>query len=87
MERKVPAWVSGLAILTGTAAALWGLWCTVIGFIGGTMPLVGLHVDGGLGTGLLMLIVGEPILMTVAYWASMIVLLPLAALTARGSRP
>jgi hypothetical protein len=72
--------------LAGAAIGIFGLWCTVIAFIGGTLPLLDVHLNGGLLPGLIFLFIGEPLVTTLAYWAVMIVLLPLAALTARSSR-
>jgi len=44
---------------------IYGLWATVIAFIGGTLPIVGISLRDGLGTGLFWLFIVEPILMTV----------------------
>lgn len=81
-----PGWLQVLIMLTATAASLWGLWCVVIGFTGGTLPLLGIHIDGGLITGALMLFIGEPILATLAYWAAGLVFLPLIHLTTRSAK-
>lgn len=86
-SNEPPALLGVLASIFGLAAAIWSSWCTVIAFIGGTMPIVGIRVDSGSITGgLLMLFVGEPILITVAYWVGMLIFLPLIALTAAGKR-
>lgn len=76
-NRELPDWFGGLVGVTAALAGLWGLWCTVIAFVGGTMPLLGIQVDGSIVGGLLMLFIGEPILMTVSYWAAMLVLTPI----------
>jgi len=65
------------------ATAVWMTWCTVIAFIGGTMPIIGWEVEGGLGFGLLFLVVLQPILLTLAYWAFMLVMIPLMLLFGR----
>lgn len=83
MDTEPPVWVSLLTTACGTAAAIWGLWCTVIAFIGGTMPLIGLEVEGSFLGGIAMLLIGEPILFTLARFATMILLLPIIALTTR----
>lgn len=85
-NREVPGWASALGILFGLAAGAWGLWCVVIGFIGGTMPLIGIDVEGSLLLGLFMLFVGEPLLMTVAYWAFLAVMVPIFLVAAAGRR-
>lgn len=83
---ETPGWFSALVGVVAVVAGLWGLWCTVIAFTGGTMPILGVQTDGGVGTGLLMLFFGTPILMTLAYWASMIVLMPIGLLFSRRAR-
>ncbi|GAB3136903.1 hypothetical protein [Microbispora hainanensis] len=84
-SRELPGWLGGLATLVALVAGAWGLWCTVIGFTGGVLPVpfIEVEVSGGLATGLLMLFIGEPILMTLAYWAFMLVFVPLGLLFAR----
>lgn len=83
-NNDVPGWVLALGMLLSAAAGVWGLWCTVIGFIGGTMPIIGIEVGGDLLLGVFMLVLGEPILMTLAYWAFMIVMLPILLLVRAG---
>lgn len=56
--------VSGLL---GLAATTWLTWCTVVAFIGGSLPLVGVHLDGGVGFGLFWLFVVDPLLGLVVY--------------------
>lgn len=82
-EREPPGWVMALVAVSAIAAGAWGLWCTVVGFVGGTMPIIGYETEGSLGLGLFMLFIGEPLLLTVAYWASMIVLMPLMMIFSR----
>lgn len=81
-SREMPGWFTGLVGFAAFAAAMWGLWCTVIAFMGGVLPIpfVEIEVSGGVVTGLLMLFVGEPILVTVTYWVFMLVFMPLALL-------
>ncbi|MEU1597682.1 hypothetical protein ABZ468_33775 [Streptomyces sp. NPDC005708] len=82
-----PASVSALAILAGFAAAVWVTWCTIIVLVGGTMPLIGIRPEtGGLTGFVLMLFVGEPILITLACRARMLILLPLSLATSRRPR-
>lgn len=82
-DLETPGWFGPVVGIVAAIAGLWGLWCTVIAFIGGTMPLLGIETDGGLVPGLLMLFIGEPILMTVTYWVAMLILMPLALLFSR----
>ncbi len=79
-EKGLHPVVQVLTVLLAVAAGVWATWCTIIAFIGGTMPLIGVETDGGLGTGLLCLVILEPIAITVAYWFSMLLLLPLQLL-------
>jgi hypothetical protein len=88
MSRKeLPAWVQVLTIALGATAGIWGLWCTVIELIGGTMPLVGIHVhNGSVINFLLMLFIGAPLLMTIAYRVSMLILLPIVVTPRRSAQ-
>ncbi|MEU6319173.1 hypothetical protein [Streptomyces sp. NPDC047009] len=62
-------------------------WCTIIVLVGGTMPLIGIRPEtGGLTGFVLMLFVGEPILITLACRARMLILLPLSLATSRRPR-
>lgn len=67
-DPQLPAFIQALAYLTGIAGALWGLWCTIVAFIGGTLPIPGLDIEmeGGIGTGLLFLFIGEPLIVSIA---------------------
>ena len=85
-DEDMPWWLNGTAGLMGVAIELYGLWCTAIAFMGGTLPLLGVHLTGGLATGLAFLFMGEPIVITLAYWATMLVLLPLTVLALRLAR-
>lgn len=53
------------------------MWATVVAFIGGTLPIIGVRLPGGIISGLLWLFIADPILMTVGYWISMIVIIPI----------
>jgi hypothetical protein len=77
-EMPLPA---RLVTYVGIAAAIvLSFWTTIIAFVGGTMPIIGWETDGGLVTGVVWLMFVDPILMTVCYWATMIVAVPLALL-------
>ena len=60
--------------------AIYGLWATVVAFVGGTLPIIGIRLPGGLLSGLLWLFVADPILMTVGYWIGLVIVLPVQAL-------
>lgn len=47
------------------------------------MPIIGYETEGSIVLGFFMLFIGEPILLTVAYWVSMLVLLPVAMIFSR----
>lgn len=77
MNEEVHPVVQGLAGLAGLATAVWSTWCTVVAFVGGTMPIIGWETDGGLGFGMLWLLVLEPLVITVAFFAVQLVLVPI----------
>lgn len=69
--------VKFIAIAGAITSSVFGLWCVGIAFIGGTLPLIGWELDGGLFTGLLFLFFVEPIIVTIGYWLAMVIALPL----------
>ncbi|WP_375000068.1 hypothetical protein [Aeromicrobium sp. CTD01-1L150] len=73
---------NGIGLLTGGASVVWILWCTWIAFVGGRMPIIGYETDGGIVFGLGFLFIGSPILLTLAYWVSMIIAFPVIAVLA-----
>ena len=75
--------VKFFAIASAIASSLFGLWCVGIAFIGGTIPIVGWKLDGGVFTGLLFLFFIEPIIVTIGYWLAMLIALPLQFLLSR----
>jgi hypothetical protein len=79
MEEEAPPPSSIAAFaggVTGLASAVLLTWWTVIAFVGGRMPLIGIETEGGVGLGLLWLFVIDPIAATVLYWISIAVVLP-----------
>lgn len=72
-----------LVTITAVATGIFALWCTVIAFTGGTLPLLGWNMDGGVGAGLLWLFVIDPIVTAVGYWLSMLIVMPIALLLSR----
>ena len=65
--------------LLGIATVVISTWMTIVAFVGGTMPIIGLESDGGLGNGLFWLFIVDPIVLTVAYWIAMAVAMALTA--------
>lgn len=71
-----PAWVKALAVIAAVVAAFWATWCCVIVLIGGPLPLVGAQTSGSVPAFLLMLFIGEPALIALAYWTVKLILHP-----------
>ncbi len=69
--------VKFIAIVGAITSSVFGLWCVGIAFVGGTLPLIGWDLEGGLFTGLLFLFFVEPIIVTIGYWLAMVIALPL----------
>lgn len=69
-----------ITVLTAIVSIIFSLWCTVIAFVGGRLPIIGWELKGGLIIGLLWLFIIDPILITVCYWLSMIIAVPIAML-------
>ncbi|WP_370417068.1 hypothetical protein AB8O64_00325 [Streptomyces sp. QH1-20] len=72
-----------MAYTAAGAVALLGLWCSVVGFTGGTLPLIGLKTAGSSLVGLGVLAVVTPTLARIAFWIS---LAPLLLATKRRTR-
>ncbi|WP_371547434.1 hypothetical protein OG266_19825 [Streptomyces sp. NBC_00554] len=82
-----PGWVKGSALLAAVTMGIWATWCSAILLIGGRLPLLELQVvKGDILAFLLMLFIGEPIFITLAYWTTMLILLPITLLTAGRAR-
>jgi hypothetical protein len=79
MEGDLHPVVKGAAVVTAVASGVWATWCNVIAFIGGKLPLLPWELDGSVGLGLLWLFVVDPLVITVAWWGSLLVLAPLTA--------
>lgn len=65
-----------LAVMAG---GLYVVWSTAVAFAGGTIPLTGVTVHGGVGFGILWAFVADPLLASLAV-VSMYVLVALATL-------
>ena len=66
-----------IAQFFGLVAAAYSTYATILAFFGGTLWPIDYEISGGLGTGLLFIFIIDPILITVFYWASAIVLFPI----------
>jgi hypothetical protein len=58
-------------------ASIISIWFTIVAFIGGTLPLFGITLRGGIISGLFWMFVIDPIVLTIIYWISMVVVLPI----------
>lgn len=63
------------------SAIVWTLWCTWVAFFGGALPLLGWRLSGGFIFGVVWLFFVDPFVVTIAYWASMVVTVPLVMLS------
>lgn len=81
-----PAWVKFVGGALGLASAVLLTWWTILAFVGGRLWPTGIEVDGGIGFGLLWLFIIDPLAMTVLYWISMAVMLPLLGVSYVASR-
>jgi hypothetical protein len=62
------------------ASSLYMVWATIIAFIGGRIPIFGFEMRGGIISGLIWVFILDPIIMTIMYWISMIIVLPIGLL-------
>jgi hypothetical protein len=65
-----------VAVLAIAAGGL-NLWWTFVAFFGGTMPLLGWERPPSIVFGILWLVILEPIALTILYWVTMLITLPL----------
>ena len=72
--------VQGLTFVVIGVFLLYGLWATVIAFTGGRLPIIGITLQGGLLSGLLWIFVFDPILLSVGFLISMVIVLPVQVL-------
>lgn len=77
---ELPRIMVPIIIVWALALNGWGLWCTYIAFAGGKLPLLPVVLPGGIGSGLLFLLIGEPILMGLGNFVGEWVLCPLLVL-------
>lgn len=69
-EEDLPTAARAVGAVSGLAVVVWATWCTVVAFVGGTLPFLGWEMEGGIGDGLLWLFLIEPIVVTVAIWVT-----------------
>lgn len=62
--------IGGLAVLASLVASVVVTW---VCFTGGTIPLVGIEVEGSFGLGMLALFVIDPLIMLVGLWLAMLI--------------
>jgi hypothetical protein len=67
MRNELPTTAIAVVVLSALVTAVVSTWCTVVAFVGGTMPIVGWHTEGSVGLGLLWVLVVDPIVM-IASW-------------------
>lgn len=75
-----------VATVVGISVTVWSLWATWVAFTGGTVPLVGWELEGGLGTGLLWLFVLTPLFEGIAMVLAALIAAPIAMLVDRMGR-
>lgn len=63
-------------VVFGLAVTVWGIWATIVAFVGGTVPLLGRQLEGSFGTGMVWLLVVWPFAELLAYWAALLVSAP-----------
>ncbi|MFI1255508.1 hypothetical protein ACH4U6_17260 [Streptomyces netropsis] len=81
--KEATTWPFVVAYTAAGFVALLGLWCSVIGFTGGTLPLIGLETTGSPLVGLGFLIMVTPTLARITFW---ITLAPLLLVTKQRTR-
>ena len=62
--------IGGIAVLASLLASVVVTW---VCFTGGTIPLIGIEVDGSFGLGLVALLFIDPLIMLVGMWVAMLV--------------
>jgi len=75
--------LGAVALLASLVAATVVTW---VCFTGGTIPLVGIEVEGSVGLGVVALLVLDPLIMLVGLWVAMALAVPLSWLSDRGRR-
>jgi hypothetical protein len=53
MDEERHPLIAGAGRVTGLVLGVYQIWCTVIAFVGGNLPLLGWHLKGSIGLGFL----------------------------------
>jgi len=61
IDDELPGPMKAFLAVLALAIGIWSTWATVIAFIGGTIPLIGIEMGGGLASGLFWLLIVDPI--------------------------
>jgi len=80
-DREPNVVVYVVVLIVGLFAAGFALWCNIIAFTGGVLPILGLELKGGVVTGLLWLFLANPIIMFLGSALGKMILMPLAMAT------
>jgi hypothetical protein len=59
---------------------VWSVWCIIVAFVGGNLPIVGIQMEGGILHGLLFLFIGEPLLVVLSWLIYLLVGIVLVAI-------
>ena len=80
MDDELHPLVGAVVGLIAFTCGAFSLWCTVVAFAGGTLPLLGWNMKGSVADGVLWLFIATPILSTLGYWAAVIITMPLGVI-------
>ena len=67
-------------MLMGIASGLYGLYCSVVAFVGGTIWPFGWELEGSFVAGVIWVFLIAPLIMTLFYWLTMLFVMPLLAI-------
>jgi hypothetical protein len=59
---------------------LFSLYCTLLAFIGGTIPIINLRLSGDLLTGIIFILFVDPIIVGLSYPVAIVISLPICGL-------
>lgn len=80
MENDLPVAARGIVSLLALAGAVYSTYATILAFVGGSLWPFGWEIGGSVGLGLVWIFLVDPIVMTVFYWAAMLIAMPVAAI-------
>ena len=75
--------VAAVTLLASLAAATVVTW---VCFTGGTIPLLGIEVEGSIGLGIVALLFLDPLILLAGVWVAMAIAVPITWLADRGGR-